>query len=167
MFTSKTNVRYLALCEHWFADGTFKTVPKLFKQLYSIHGLFKGKIVPLVFFLMTKMDEEGYRKSFTALKTYAEDLNIVLQSRSIMTDFEVAAAKAFLSTFPGIENRGCFFAQCLWRRTQKDSQLLDRYLFILKKNNSHISKSTEWRNKPMRNERNEMNRNEGNFRISI
>src|SRR5438105_682639 len=38
LFTTIANVRYLEQSTFWIMDGTFKTVPNIFRQLYSIHG---------------------------------------------------------------------------------------------------------------------------------
>ena len=38
MFTTSTNINYLAQSSIWIMDGTFKTVLTIFKQLYTIHG---------------------------------------------------------------------------------------------------------------------------------
>lgn len=39
IFATKENLRFLSNCSHWYMDGTFKIAPKLFTQLYSIHGI--------------------------------------------------------------------------------------------------------------------------------
>jgi hypothetical protein len=38
MFTTSANINYLAQSSIWIMDGTFKTVPTIFRQLYIIHG---------------------------------------------------------------------------------------------------------------------------------
>ena len=38
LFKSIANVLYLEQSTFWIMDGTFKTVPNIFRQLYSIHG---------------------------------------------------------------------------------------------------------------------------------
>lgn len=38
VFGTTDNVQFLAQCTHWMMDGTFKSSPHLFKQLYTIHG---------------------------------------------------------------------------------------------------------------------------------
>ena len=44
-------------------DGTFKTVPLLFQQMYTIHAPVGGEnacVLPLVYVLMTGKSEECY-----------------------------------------------------------------------------------------------------------
>lgn len=39
IFSTSRNIGLLASSNHWYADGTFKTVPLIFEQLYTIHGI--------------------------------------------------------------------------------------------------------------------------------
>ena len=45
IFATAESLRFLANCAEWYLDGTFQIAPKLFKQLYTIHGIeFKSTI---------------------------------------------------------------------------------------------------------------------------
>lgn len=37
LFTTKSNIEQLKKSSYWIMDGTFKAVPTLFRQLYTIH----------------------------------------------------------------------------------------------------------------------------------
>jgi len=52
LFSTETNLRTLSQCKHWYADGTFKASPPLFKQVFSIHGFKSGFTLPLVYGLL-------------------------------------------------------------------------------------------------------------------
>ena len=59
MYATKKNLKQLKECKLWFADGTFKCVPTILHQLYTIHGFLKVQsetnrymCVPLVYFLL-------------------------------------------------------------------------------------------------------------------
>ncbi|CAG8684033.1 8119_t:CDS:1, partial [Scutellospora calospora] len=39
IFTTPNNIRYLNQFLYWIMDRTFKTVPIIFKQLYTIHSV--------------------------------------------------------------------------------------------------------------------------------
>ena len=39
IFSTATNMQMLSQSQHWYGDGTFKTVPLLFEQMYTIHGI--------------------------------------------------------------------------------------------------------------------------------
>ena len=87
IFTTKRNLQLLSTTNFWYADGTFKTVPSLFNQLYTIHGVINNDVLPLVYILMSKRTESSYRKLFFELKT----LESSLSPMTIMTDFEKGA----------------------------------------------------------------------------
>lgn len=38
IFGTKANLKFLVECNEFFMDGTFMIAPKLFNQLYTIHG---------------------------------------------------------------------------------------------------------------------------------
>ena len=53
IFTTDANLRCLSECDTLYVDGTFKTCSSLSTQMYSIHGLYNGHIVPLAFSLLS------------------------------------------------------------------------------------------------------------------
>ena len=71
IFSTHRNLRHLAQSQHWYADGTFKTVPPLFTQLYTIHGIFNNNIVPLVFVLMSEKNRGKLSNAFEQTETIA------------------------------------------------------------------------------------------------
>jgi len=52
-FSTTTNLKFLSECKTLYIDGTFKSCPKLFYQLFIIHGAKNTSYTPLVFFLLT------------------------------------------------------------------------------------------------------------------
>ncbi|CAJ0830968.1 10569_t:CDS:2 [Entrophospora sp. SA101] len=90
LFTTIANVQYLEQSPFWIMDGTFKTVPNIFRQLYSIHGRVgrdeNSQIMPLVYALMSRKSEECYRNL----------------------------------EFQGVQNKGCLFhlAQSIYQKVQ-------------------------------------------------
>lgn len=38
IFATDEDLQFLHACPHWFVDATFKSAPKLFKQMFTIHG---------------------------------------------------------------------------------------------------------------------------------
>ncbi|RGB21452.1 hypothetical protein C1646_634599, partial [Rhizophagus diaphanus] len=68
IFTTVANLKQLELSSFWIMDGTFKTVPTIFKQLYTIHGSIGGnensQIMPLVYALMTSKSGKCYKGYF-------------------------------------------------------------------------------------------------------
>ena len=116
VFGTSNNLELLSNSQIWFADGTFKHVPLLFYQLYTIHVFKGGKAIPVLYALLPDKKRKTYLEFLRAIVT----LKPSLKSKIIITDFERAAIKVFATIFPGVEQHGCFFhfAQCIYRRIQ-------------------------------------------------
>lgn len=115
----------MATCQHWYADGTFKSSPPLFNQVYTVHAVKYNNVLPSVFVLMTERNTNAYTRVLMELKR----LQPLLNPASIMTDFEHAALTAWSSVFPDAVQRGCLFhlCQCIWRKVQQIPGLQLRY----------------------------------------
>ena len=88
------------------ADGTFKVVPSLFFQLYSIHFQFVTGINPAaVYCLLPNKTRTTYDRVLVEIKRLvpAADPTVIL------TDFESAALTAFCNAFPAARVTGCYF----------------------------------------------------------
>ncbi|KAF7995945.1 hypothetical protein HCN44_007052 [Aphidius gifuensis] len=117
IFTTDKNLNYLASCPVILCDGTFYSVPSIFAQLYTFHGLNEsGKTLPVVYVLMSNR----------RLASYVKVLNVLLQLKpeikpvKILIDFENAFVKAVHEVFPDSIVCGCnfHFNQCVWRNVQ-------------------------------------------------
>ena len=63
IFSTQRNLDLMARCPNWYADGTFKTAPPLFQQLFTILLLFTVHyicVIPTVFMLMTARCTNAY-----------------------------------------------------------------------------------------------------------
>jgi hypothetical protein len=49
----RKQLKILSQCDILYIDGTFKTASHPFTQIVTIHGLYKGCAIPLVFALAT------------------------------------------------------------------------------------------------------------------
>jgi hypothetical protein len=125
IFATSDNLDRLASCNHWYADGTFKSTPPLFAQVYAIHGLKYNKVIPSVFALLPNKTEATYNRLLAALKSLRPSLN----PETVMTDFEMAFINAFPQNFPASKQRGCFFhlSQCVWRCCQSHRDISEQY----------------------------------------
>lgn len=45
LFSTEENLKFLSNANNWYVDGTFKTVPLIFNQLFTIHGVKKNFIL--------------------------------------------------------------------------------------------------------------------------
>ena len=86
-------------------DGTFKTAPQPFTQVYNIHGLVNGRTITCVYALLKNKTQDTYNKLFEKLASF----NTYLNPSSIMIDFELAVLNSLQNVFPESELRVCFF----------------------------------------------------------
>lgn len=102
-----------------YCDGTFKSCPKPFKQLYTVHGVVGPYVYPLIFCLAMKKNKATYALIFNTLKQHAALLGLTLNPRRIVVDFEMAAMSALREIFPEAEISGCLFhwGQSVWRKS--------------------------------------------------
>lgn len=91
MFGTHENLSILRSCSRWYVDGTFECAPKYFYQMFTIHGMRRERIFPLVYALLPDKKKTTYRRVLAELKSLQPDLC----PRSVMMDFEVATMKAF------------------------------------------------------------------------
>ena len=68
-FACPENLVALSRCDVWLADGTFAICPKMFYQLWVVHGVYENAVIPFAFFLLPGKSEAVYTWAFTLLKT--------------------------------------------------------------------------------------------------
>lgn len=127
IFASNEQLSILEETEHILIDGTFKVrslivnemnerkhllikvAPTIFTQLYSIHGVYRNSVIPLVFALLSDKQESTYQKLIEALQVLCPSWN----PKTVMADFEKAAINAFQKAFNSATHQlsvsGCFF----------------------------------------------------------
>jgi len=129
IFSTTANLRCLENSTQWHADGTFKSAPGIFTQLYTIHCVRNGSTFPCVFALLPNKAERTYDRLLENVKTLADERGINLNPEEIMSDFEVGFMNAFKRKFPRAQQKGCFFhfSQCLWRKIQQHSDIAHQY----------------------------------------
>lgn len=117
IFVTRQNLKRLSSCDKWFADGTFSTVPSIFKQLYTIHGLKNNEMMPVVYVLTPSKSKKSYKLILECLLHFESRLNPL----SLMVDYEKSFLDDCDEIFPNTEIHGCHFhfSQCIWRKVQK------------------------------------------------
>ena len=68
IFASSEQLDILSECEEVLIDGTFKVTPTIFTQLYTIHGVYRDAIFPLVFTLLSDKQQATYEKVINQLR---------------------------------------------------------------------------------------------------
>jgi len=104
LYGTNENIKTLSRCDEYFMDGTFKSCPKIFSQLYIIHGLYEGVPMPLVYALLCSKTSEIYKKMFELLNEIYP-----LNPQKIHIDFEMAMIKTLTNIFKGAQVICCFF----------------------------------------------------------
>lgn len=117
IYTTDDNLNILKKCRVWQSDGTFDTVPLIFQQLYSIHGLYKDNLIPLVYVLTTDKSQSTYKHILQEICKLKSGLRPV----TLIVDFESGFINAFQEIFPNCAIHGCYFhfCQCVWRCIQR------------------------------------------------
>ena len=87
MFSCKTNLQFLSSIDVLYVDGTFKSVPTFFHQLFTIHGLNNGHYVPLAFFLLTNKHQTSYEYVFRYTVAEAAKLGVTVCPTTVYADF--------------------------------------------------------------------------------
>lgn len=112
----------------FFFDGTFKSCPKQFSQLYTVHvdwnsTTYETNIYPVIYALLPDKTEATYSLLLRQLKTWCPEWNPEI----IKLDFEMSAMKAVQSQFPQVKLSGCNFHlnQCLWKKIQQIGLVVD------------------------------------------
>ncbi|CAF1605535.1 unnamed protein product [Rotaria magnacalcarata] len=127
------NPRYLAfgtlhslkvLCEssHIFLDGTIKSCPSPFAQLYSIHcysSILNGT-TPVLYSLLPNKTKNLYTLFLNDLRTAAVKYDLVFNPQFVTLDFEQGAISALKNVFPNTTIKGCNFHynQCIFKKIQ-------------------------------------------------
>ena len=116
IFTTDDDLQLLQQCNHWFMDGTFSTVPTMYTQLYTVHGLTENRTIPCVYVLLPTKQQQTYTYMFNQMLLLNPRLNPI----SVMCDFEKAALNALTAVFPQATLKGCFFhlTQNIYRHIQ-------------------------------------------------
>ena len=130
VFSTRRNIELLCASPTWFMDGTFKTAPTLFTQIFTILGLRRrnvvdgeGLAVPLVYALLTRKSTEQYTTVLRVVQEAVDEFNVTpCNPARFMTDFEKAILNACTNVYPVVTISCCFFhlGQSVYRRVQME-----------------------------------------------
>ena len=109
VFGDRDMLRKLERASLWLADGTFKVVPNLFFQLYTIHFELPGGTNPSgIYALLPNKTRATYTRLVEAVKSLIPGAS----PNRILLDFESAAMGAFRDGFGDSIITGCYFHLC-------------------------------------------------------
>ena len=113
IFGTASNIDMLNTSNIWLADGTFKTAPNLFYQLYVIHALKggpnileDGHLLPSLFILLSNKSENIYGRMWEQIKILCPNAC----PSHLIVDFELAAINSFSLNFPRTQNKRMFLS---------------------------------------------------------
>jgi len=120
LFATETNLKFLSKVDTIFVDGTFKSCPKIFTQMFTVHGLQNGNYLPLLLFILPNKETKTYEKALMHIISECSKLKITFSPKTVFADFEKAIHLALLKVWPSISLKGCRFhlAQSWWRKIQ-------------------------------------------------
>ena len=115
VFGTEANFRRLCGSETWYMDGTFKSSPALFKQVFTIHYIFANRAFPALYCLLTGKAQPVYTKLFQEIRNLAAHFNVNIVTRKVMSDYETAIRQSILSVWNNFTVEGCLFhyTKCL------------------------------------------------------
>ena len=117
LFLSTHAKERLSMSKVWLCDGTFKTAPKPFMQVYIIFSQMEsGKVLPCGFSLLPNKDKETYQTLWSQVKAAVNDK----KPKNLVMDMEAASANAFRMVYGGegeIKITYCYFH---WRKALRE-----------------------------------------------
>ena len=118
IFSTDKMLEALSNSKITLCDGTFKSAPKPFQQLFTIFGVKAGRKLPLIFAFMKRKTSWDYRRLFKYLKekifrlTGQPDWN----PEFLLSDFEGGIRPAVESDFRETQHWGCHFTQLIYQK---------------------------------------------------
>ena len=99
-------------------DGTFLTVTPQFAQLYTIHGLGRGRHIVGAYEQLPNKRMDTYNEFLTQIRSLTNHVN----PQSAMTDFEQSMMGALDQVYPVVPQKGCLFhsSKTVYKRVQDE-----------------------------------------------
>ena len=118
VFATEKTTKTLSECSAILCDGTFKSCPRPFYQLFTIHGLKINRKIPLIWAFADGKTTAHYRKIFQIVKS---KIGEHWEPAQTISDFERAIIAAVETEFPHSSHKGCYFhfTQAIYRQIQK------------------------------------------------
>ncbi|XP_074655654.1 uncharacterized protein LOC141909168 [Tubulanus polymorphus] len=121
IFGADRNLRALNVSNTLYMDGTFRTAPRPYQQVFTVLGDYHGRVLPLVVALTVNREIAHYRQIIQVLKREVRRAsNRRWRPNMIVCDFELALITAVETELPQTNIGGCYFHfnQALWRHVK-------------------------------------------------
>ena len=110
IFASTEQLQLLSECRFLMADGTFKTCPNPYSQIYTFHGLFGNRRIPLLWAYMTNRTAAHYIRLLELMVRYVgRESDGDFNPDVIVTDYELGFIAALPTVLPNTQHCGCLF----------------------------------------------------------
>jgi len=108
-FSTLSNLKVLCNSDTIFVDGTFKSCPKLYHQLFTVHCTINHSYVPLVYIILPSKTIQCHLEAFLNLVIDCKKNNLQFSPIRLYlyADFEKAIHNAARHVWPSIEVKGC------------------------------------------------------------
>ena len=119
IFSTVEQIELLSQARFLLADGTFKTAPPPYQQLYTFHAIRNNRRVPVVFALMMNKATADYIRLLELIKRYVyRATRRDLDPNMIITDYELGMINAVAAQLPNTTHGGCLFHfnQCIYKK---------------------------------------------------
>jgi hypothetical protein len=96
-----------------FSDGTFKAAPPPYVQLYTLHGVVRGRRIPLIFALLGAKDQQTYEHLLRMIDSVLRrHYRVRFSPQRIIVDFELGFINAVQARLQTTTVLGCHFHLC-------------------------------------------------------
>ena len=121
VFSTDVELRLMANAHTIYVDGTFRSAPRPYTQVFTIHADYMGRVIVLAVALLTGKQQQQYDEVFAILIRDMIRVNANIHIGEVVSDFELAVFNAVRLAFPIAQISGCYFhfTQNLWRHTQE------------------------------------------------
>ncbi len=130
-FGTRQSLEDLCAADHLFMDGTFKSCPSPFSQLYTIHveSPVSKNTIPILYSFLPSKTKSIYTLLFNELRNITLKNDLILNPKIITIDYEKGAIGALKNVFPHSKIKGCnfHFNQCVFRKIQEIGLQQDYY----------------------------------------
>lgn len=108
IYTTYNNIQYLIASITLLSDGTFKTAPTQFPQLFTVHSVALGYTMSLLYALTIK-SYISVRYIYRKVLAFAGERNLDINPPLCMTDFKTANMNVIRHLPPNAQLKGCSF----------------------------------------------------------
>lgn len=126
IFSTEKNIKLLANSKQLHADGTFKCSPQNFQQMFTIHSIVNGNLLPLIYVVSLKKSANIYDRVLDIILEKEPSFN----PETLIMDFDQAQLKSFVERFPLLIARGCYFhfKMCLIKKMKETKELYSKFI---------------------------------------